>query len=121
MVTLPDLSSRELQAICMVAECGSFVAAALTLNVSQPALTRTVQRVEKALGVELFHRSTRRVETTAAGLEFVSLANRVLADLRISFENMREISDEHRVRRDVGGLYATAGDRRALPRIPSPH
>lgn len=108
MVTLPDLSSRELQAICMVAECGSFVAAALTLNISQPALTRTVQRVEKAVGVELFHRSTRRVETTAAGQEFVSLANRVLADLRIAFENMREISDEQRGRSIVSAVMSVA-------------
>jgi DNA-binding transcriptional LysR family regulator len=115
MAALPDLSSRELQAICTVAECGSFVAAALTMNISQPALTRTVQRVEKALGVELFHRSTRRVETTAAGQEFVSLAQRVLADLRISVENMREISDELRGRSIVSAVMSVAYTQ--LPRI----
>ncbi|KAG1383667.1 hypothetical protein G6F60_015072 [Rhizopus arrhizus] len=49
----------------MVAECGSFVAAALTLNISQPALTRTVERGETAVGVELCPRSTRGVERTA--------------------------------------------------------
>ncbi|WP_369414103.1 LysR family transcriptional regulator [Paracandidimonas lactea] len=94
--TVPDLSSRELQAICTVAECGSFMAAALTLNISQSALTRIVQRVESALGLELFRRSTRRVEISPAGQEFVDLANRVLSDLRISYENMQAISDEHR-------------------------
>jgi DNA-binding transcriptional LysR family regulator len=93
---IPDLSSRELQAVCTIAEYGSFMAASLTLNVSQPALTRTVQRVEQAVGLELFRRTTRRVEITPAGQEFISLANRILADLRISFESMREISDEER-------------------------
>ncbi|RAP63766.1 LysR family transcriptional regulator [Achromobacter sp. HZ01] len=115
MASLPDLSSRELQAICTLAECGSFVAAALTMNVSQPALTRTVQRVEQALGVALFRRSTRRVEITAAGQEFVTLAQRVLADLRISVENMREISDELRGRCIVSSVMSVAYTQ--LPRI----
>jgi DNA-binding transcriptional LysR family regulator len=93
---IPDLSSRELLAVCTIAEYGSFMAASLTLNVSQPALTRTVQRVEQAVGLELFRRTTRRLEITPAGQEFIALANRILADLRISFESMREISDEER-------------------------
>lgn len=93
---IPDLSSRELLAVCTIAEYGSFMAASLTLNVSQPALTRTVQRVEQAVGLELFRRTTRRIEITPAGQEFIALANRILADLRISFESMREISDEER-------------------------
>lgn len=113
--TVPDLSSRELQALCMIAECGSFMAAALTLNVSQPALTRTVQRVEKALGVELFRRSTRRLDITAAGQEFIDLANRVLSDLSISYENMRSISDEQRGRIIVSASMSAAYTQ--IPRI----
>jgi DNA-binding transcriptional LysR family regulator len=93
---IPDLSSKELQAVCTIAEYGSFMAASLTLNVSQSALTRTVQRVEQAVGLELFRRTTRRIEITPAGQEFIALSNRILADLRISFESMREISDEER-------------------------
>jgi len=84
------------------------MAAALTLNVSQPALTRIVKRVEEALGVELFRRSTRRVDITAAGQEFVELANRVLSDLLISYENMRNISDEQRGRIIVSSIMSAA-------------
>jgi len=113
--SLPDLSSRELQAVCAIAECGSFMSAAITLNVSQPALTRTVQRVEKAVGLELFRRSTRRVELTPAGQEFIALAARVLADLRISFGNMREISDEQRGMVTVSTVMSVAYTQ--LPRI----
>lgn len=93
---IPDLSSRELETVCTIAECGSFMAASLTLEVSQPAITRTVQRVEAALGLVIFHRTTRRLEVTPAGQEFIALANRVLNDLRISYANMREVSDEQR-------------------------
>ena len=105
---IPNLSSRELQAVCTIAEYGSFMAASLTLNMSQPALTRTVQRVESAVGLELFRRSTRRVELLPAGVEFVALANRILSDLRISFENMRDIADEQRGRIILSAVMSVA-------------
>lgn len=112
---VPDVSSRELHAICTIAEEGSFMAASLTLNLSQPALTRMVQRIEAAVGLSLFHRTTRRVEATPAGKEFIALASRVLADLRISFEGMREISDEERGRVVLSSVMSVAYTH--LPRI----
>jgi len=112
---IPDLSSRELQAVCTIAEYGSFMAASLTLNMSQPALTRMLQRVESAIGLELFRRSTRRVETTPAGVEFIALANRILSDLRISFENMRDIADEQRGRVIISAVMSVAYTQ--LPRL----
>jgi DNA-binding transcriptional LysR family regulator len=59
--TVPDLSTRQLHAVLAVAEYNSFIAAAAFLKTSQPALTRTIKRVEDVLGVRLFDRSTRRV------------------------------------------------------------
>src|SRR4029077_8623213 len=81
--TLPNLSSRQLYAVLAVAEYRSFVAAASFLNLSQPALTRTIQQVEAELGVQLFSRNTRQVSITDAGKEFVGLAERLLKDLKI--------------------------------------
>ena len=75
---LPELTSLELHAAGGVAEHGSFMAAALTLGMSQPALTRAVQRLERAVGAELFRRTTRRVEVTPAGEAFLAVARRVL-------------------------------------------
>ena len=43
---VPDLTARQLHAVLAVAEYNSFIAAASFLNTSQPALTRTVRRVE---------------------------------------------------------------------------
>lgn len=105
---IPDLSSRELEAICTIAECGSFMAASLTLEVSQPGLTRIVKRVEESLGLDIFHRTTRRLEVTPAGKEFIALANRVLNDLRISYVNMREASDEARGQVIVSSVMSAA-------------
>src|SRR5262245_53932963 len=95
-INVPDLSARQLHAVLAVAEYNSFIAAAAFLKTSQPALTRTIQRVEDVLGVRLFDRSTRRIEITAAGREFVAVAERMLNDLRISMSSMREIGTEQR-------------------------
>src|SRR5262245_65452954 len=93
---VPDLTARQLHAVLGVAEYNSFIAAASFLKTSQPALTRTIKRVEDILGVRLFDRSTRRVAITAAGKEFVAVAERMLNDLRISVSSMREIGQEQR-------------------------
>ena len=111
----PDLSARELQAVVTVAQHASFIAAALTLNLSQPALTRTIQRVERALGVALFKRSTRRVEVTDEGREFAAVAARVLNDLRISARRMQEKSQEVRGQIIVSSVMSLAHT--ALPAI----
>src|SRR5215470_4470151 len=105
---VPDLTARQLHAVLAVAEYNSFIAAASFLKTSQPALTRTIKRVEDVLGVRLFDRSTRRVAITAAGKEFVAVAERMLNDLRISVGSMREIGGEQRGRIIVSSIMSVA-------------
>lgn len=112
---VPDLTARQLHAVLAVAEYGSFIAAAALLKTSQPALTRTIKRVEDVLGVRLFDRSTRRVEITAAGREFVSVAERMLNDLRISVHSMREVGQEQRGQVIVSCIMSVANA--LLPRM----
>ena len=92
----PDLSARQLRAVVAVAENRSFVAAAVELKTSQPALTRQIQQVEALLGVALFSRSTRQVGVTPAGREFVALAERLLNEMRIGLAAMRDLADQRR-------------------------
>jgi DNA-binding transcriptional LysR family regulator len=106
--SVPDLTARQLHAVLAVAEYNSFIAAAAFLKTSQPALTRTIKRVEDVLGVRLFDRSTRRVAITAAGKEFVAVAERMLNDLRISVGSMREIGAEQRGRIVVSSIMSVA-------------
>jgi DNA-binding transcriptional LysR family regulator len=107
--TLPDLSARQLEAVLALAEYGSFVAAAAHLRISQPALTRSVKRLEAALGVRLFERSTRRVQITAAGREFAAVAERMLADLGITVQSVREVSEERRGLVVISSVMSVAG------------
>ncbi|MCO6414998.1 LysR family transcriptional regulator [Siccirubricoccus sp. KC 17139] len=115
MEMLPDLGARQLQAVLAVAEERSFVAAAARLRLSQPALTRLIQRVEDVLGVALFERSTRRVALTAAGREFVAVAERVLNDLRIAGRSLRELAGEQRGQVILACIMSVAAG--PLPRL----
>src|SRR5579863_283504 len=105
---VPDLSARQLHAVLAVAEYNSFIAAAAFLRTSQPALTRTIKRVEDVLGVRLFDRSTRRVAITTPGREFVAVAERMLSDLRISVSSMREIGEEQRGQIIISSIMSVA-------------
>ncbi len=105
---VPDLRAKELLTVVALAEHGSFVAAASHLNTSQPALTRTVKRVERVLGVTLFARNTRHVEITAAGREFVAVAERVLNDLQLTVRNLDDVTREQRGRITISTYSAFA-------------
>jgi DNA-binding transcriptional LysR family regulator len=74
--SLPDL-----QAFVAVAELGSFRGAADAVHVSQPALSRRIEKLEDALGVRLFDRTTRRVSLTTVGRDFARKARALLDDL----------------------------------------
>ncbi|WP_327674017.1 LysR family transcriptional regulator [Kitasatospora sp. NBC_00458] len=61
---------RHLRAFLAIAEEGTITRAAARLHVGQPALSRTLRRLEDHLGVRLVDRSTHHLELTAAGRAF---------------------------------------------------
>lgn len=65
--------------VVAVADTGSFTRAAEQCFVVQSALSHQIKALERELGVELFARTSRKVEQTAAGLAFVDGARRTLA------------------------------------------
>jgi DNA-binding transcriptional LysR family regulator len=93
---LPEVNSRQLAAVLAIAEYRSFIAAAAHLGISQPALTLAIKRLEQTFGLPLFQRTTRRVTTTAAGREFVAMAERVLSDLRLCTRSLRDLTEQQR-------------------------
>jgi len=95
-LNVPGLNAKELHALVAVAHFGSLVNASAFLQTSQSALSRTITRIEKMVGVRLFVRSTRRIELTPAGREFVAVSERVLNDLQIALGGLRDIANEQR-------------------------
>jgi DNA-binding transcriptional LysR family regulator len=94
--SIPGFNARDLHALVAVAHFGSLVNASAFLQTSQSALSRTITRIERLAGVRLFARSTRRVEPTAAGREFVAVSERVLNNLQITLSGLHDIATEQR-------------------------
>jgi len=103
-----NLTTSQLRAVSAVARCGSFVAAASALGWSQSSLSRIVQNTEEVVGMPLFSRSTRRVELTDAGLEFVEMADRVLGDVALALRNMEDLAALRRGQLIVSSLQSFA-------------
>lgn len=68
----------QLEAVVSVATEKSFSKAATALLLSQSSVSRTVAQVEHMCGVRLFERSTRQLELTDEGVQFIESARRVL-------------------------------------------
>jgi DNA-binding transcriptional LysR family regulator len=82
----------DLRAFIAVAELQSFRAAAETIHLSQPALSRRIDKLEDALGVRLFDRDTRNVELTAVGRDFARKARSLLDDLDAILLGVRDVA-----------------------------
>ena len=68
----------QLRCFVAVAENLHFGRSAEELSMTQPPLSRQIQKLEKSLGTELVRRTHRKVELTAAGATFLDQARLVL-------------------------------------------
>ena len=83
---------NDLQAFRAVVEQGSFRGAADAVRISQPALSRRIDKLEDALGVRLFERTTRKVSLTQAGRRFMPSVERLLDDLDFALLGISEVA-----------------------------
>ena len=68
-------------AFIRIVEAGSISAAADRLGVAKSAISRRLKELEEHLGVELFHRTTRRMNLTDTGRAFYHQSVRILEDV----------------------------------------
>ncbi len=92
-----------LKTVTVVAERGSFAAAARQLSIDPSVASRHVAQVEASLGVRLFARSTRRVSLTEAGARYVARIAPLLEEVEHAREDVRALSG-----RPSGRLRLTA-------------
>src|SRR5215210_7512788 len=81
-----------IQAFVLVAELGGFGKAADHLHLTQTALTRRVQKLEAYLALRLLDRTTRSVQLTAVGREFLPQARRLVQEMTFAVSRLREMS-----------------------------
>ncbi len=78
MLQAEDISLKDLKYLLAVAEHRSFVKAAESLSVSQPALSQQIKRLENHIGVQVFERSKRQFFITDIGQQILDQAQIIL-------------------------------------------
>lgn len=86
-----NVTLRQLRALVAVARTGSFTDAAASLHITQSALSGLIKELEHALGVLLLHRTTRSVQLSQVGAEFLPLAQRILDDLERALRSIAQL------------------------------
>lgn len=84
-----DLSIGKLQQLMTVVRSGSFSKAAVELNVSQPALSRSIAAIEDRYGFQIFNRLGHGVQLTAAGAQVIAQAEPLLHSMRVFDNNLK--------------------------------
>ena len=103
----PELEPDLLRAFLAVAEQRSFTRAATRLNRTQSAVSSQIKRLEEQLGVELFSRTTSRVDLSAAGESLMGYARRILSLGDEAVQQLRQHDIAGRVRLGVMDDYGT--------------
>jgi DNA-binding transcriptional LysR family regulator len=78
--------SQDMQFFSDLVRCGSLTAAAHELQVSTGAVSKRLSGLEQRLGVDLLHRTTRRLALTEHGRAYLDRARRILEEID-SLEN----------------------------------
>lgn len=100
-----------------VAENGSFIRAAETMNRPASTVSAAIRELESRLGARLFHRTTRRVSLTSDGNAFYARCLVVVQDVEETENLFRQTSGEvtGKIRVDVPGRV---GRRIIVPALP---
>jgi DNA-binding transcriptional LysR family regulator len=89
IMSLYDLNLRHLRAAVAVADDGTLSGAARQINISQPAISQSLARLEEQLGEQLFLRDSGGATPTEAGKLLVARARRAFAHLKQGFARIR--------------------------------
>ncbi len=109
-------TAADLVAFLAIARAGSFTKAAVTLGVSQSALSHTIRGLEARLGLRLLARTTRSVAPTEAGERLLVSIGPRFDDIAAELAALSDLRD-----RPSGTIRITCGDHAAetilIPRL----
>jgi DNA-binding transcriptional LysR family regulator len=86
----------DLRALMAVLDLRSFGMAATRLNMSQPALSRRIQRLEARLGGTLLERTTRHVAPSSLGQQMLPLLRRALNEMENALDGIEDLGGPDR-------------------------
>ncbi|HEY4073146.1 MAG TPA: LysR family transcriptional regulator [Herbaspirillum sp.] len=105
MKNVTDINLRHLRAFIAVAETGGVSQAAKSIYRAQSAISRSIQELETALGVELFERKASGMLPTAFGQALLYRAHRAANEFKLARDGMAS-----RIRKAGGTLNAPVFD-----------
>jgi DNA-binding transcriptional LysR family regulator len=115
MLVMPDMNDhdgwvdlQQMRYVVALAETRNFTRAAERCSVVQSSLSHRIAGLERELGVQLFARSSRRVELTSAGAAFVAGARECLAAADRAVAHAAAATGVVRGRLAVGVIVTTA-------------
>ena len=85
-----------------VAKCGSISKAAQKSFTSQPAISKSIKKLEEELGVKLFYRNLNGVELTDRGKDLLYFVEKSFNNLIIAERNMLETENLERGKLSIG-------------------
>ncbi|WP_318588269.1 LysR family transcriptional regulator [Bacillus thuringiensis] len=86
---------QQLEYFCVVAKTEHFRKAAEQLSISQPALSRSINKLEQELGVPLFDRSGRTVQLNRFGKLFLDRVERGLNEISIGVKEIEQLKNPY--------------------------
>lgn len=102
-----NIKLRHLQLIAALDEFRHLGRTADFLLVSQPAISKMLMEIENMLGMQLFIRSTRGTEPTAAGTSLIRFARSVLAQYERTRDEIAAVASGVAGRSRVGAMSGT--------------
>ncbi|GAP24653.1 LysR family transcriptional regulator [Gluconobacter frateurii NBRC 101659] len=90
------LERNHLMIVQAVSQEGSLTAAGVRLNLTQPALSHAVRKIEIQLGVKIWRREGRSLVLTQAGQWLLALANRLLPQFSLAEERLEQFANGER-------------------------
>ncbi|MDE9451037.1 LysR family transcriptional regulator [Aliiroseovarius sp. Z3] len=85
------LEFRHLRTIRAIHQAGSLARAADILHITQSALSHQIKGLEDQVGMELFHRRTKPMKLSPAGLKLLRLAEQILPEVSRLEEEFRSL------------------------------
>ncbi|WP_017513983.1 LysR family transcriptional regulator [Cupriavidus metallidurans] len=85
------IDAKDFEYVLAVETFGGIGRAAESLGMTQPALTKAIQRVEAKVGMPLFERSTKGMNITSEGLVFLQRAKRIRMEYEDALKEMRAL------------------------------
>lgn len=85
------MNLQQLEYLKIIAEVENFTKASNLLSVSQPALSKSISKLEEELGVPLFEKNGRNIKLTQFGKIFLSHTNVALLEIEKGIKELKDI------------------------------